>query len=264
MSTDDLLAQEREKIFQLLQQAQGLYNSPEASTLLAQLQGRASGEVVPFDNQVTSAMYAANADASAGRVAGEQDMIRQAFSNAGLGGSGLQAQAMVQSRRRANAATRTGRREITSRAQLENYQAKERAQQQVQNYLAQKNAQIQQAMFQEADYRAKQHATGDATNVAQATGGDTQGQAPGQTAAAPAVDPQIAAMRERFMGANPFSNYLGRPNEAAYGFGQAYNPTAATRYANDVKQWEAGKALQDRKAQDWENQRQLFFAQHGF
>jgi len=267
---EDLLAQEREKIFGLYGQAGSFYDNPESQALLAQLQGRASGEAVPFDQQVTSGMYAANADASAGRFGGESDMIRRAFSNAGMGGSGLQAQAMIQSRRKANAATRTGRREITSRAQLENFQARERGQQQVQNFLAQKQQAMQQAQFAEAQARSQQHATGDATNVAQATGTPTaQTQTPSAAPAAAKPDPQVEAMRKRFMGANPFARHIGsgKPGGAQYAdanrFGTSFS-SGASRLATDTSRWNAQQESYKRQSDDWNRQQANFFSAYGY
>lgn len=276
MDPEDLLAQEREKIFGLYGQAGSFYDNPESQALMAQLQGRAAGTTSPFGADVTSGMYAANADASAGRVAGEQDMIRRAFSNAGMGGSGLQAQAMIQSRRKANAATRTGRREITSRAHLENFQARERAQQQVQNFLAQKQQSMQAAQFAEASARGQQHATGDATNVAQVS--TPLGQ-PGPTgpsgSATVQADRGDDAMRKRFMGANPFASggmWGGRPTEQQFGLGgtssmglnSGGDRMARGQYNQAVKSWEQSQQTRQRQADDWSRQQANFFSTYGF
>ena len=166
----DKLAEQRDMIFELLKKQLDFYNRPEAVQAQQLLTDRAQGGSVPFGPNVVNAMFADNADAQAAQVAGDAELINRAFANAGLSGSGLQTSAILNSRSRAAGRSRAGRRDITSRAELANFQAKERAQQQLVAFLAQKQAAEQAVAFREADLRSQIHATGDPQNVAQVTG----------------------------------------------------------------------------------------------
>lgn len=152
------LEQERNTALQRLEQLRTYYDRPDAAQLLQQLQGRASGQDAPFTQDVIGSLLAGNADASAGMARSEGDMLRQRYANAGLSGSGIETSAMVMSRRRASALARAGRREITSRAALENYQARERAQSQVMQYVQQRQMAEQAAGMAEVDFRSRMQA----------------------------------------------------------------------------------------------------------
>jgi hypothetical protein len=175
MATIDQLEEQRRKALERLESLRTYYERPDAAQLLAQFQGRASGEQQPFDRPTLDAMYSQNADASAGMFAGERDAIRQQFANAGLGGSGLETSALITSRRRAGAAARAGRRDITSRAALENYQARERAQQQVAQYLRDRQQAEQTAGLAEVDFRSQMREVTDGSGPAAGTGSPTSG-----------------------------------------------------------------------------------------
>lgn len=155
------LEAERAKALSRLEDLRQFYDRPDAAQLLQQMQSQASGKDAPFTGDVVGSMLSQNADSGAGQVASDQDMIRQRMSNAGLGGSGLEASAMVTSRRRAAALNRAGRREITSRAALENYQARERAMGRVQQYLAERQNAESQAGMAEVDFRSRMQSVED-------------------------------------------------------------------------------------------------------
>ena len=140
------------------QQLQGFFDTQNAQDLLGQFQGRASGADSPFSQNVISSLLAGNSDSAAGRVASEQGQINRQFSRQGLGGSGGQLQANFASQRAASRAQRQGRRDITSRAALGNFQARERAQGQVQGFLNQQ-LQAQQFLTQQR-FGAQSQATG--------------------------------------------------------------------------------------------------------
>lgn len=123
---------------QAAQDLQGFFNSPLAQGLQGQLQGRASGAQSPFSPDLIASLIAGSTDANARGVSRDSDMIRRQFANSGLAGSGLEISALVNARRQATSANTQARRDITSRAQLENFQAQERAQAQVQSFLQQR------------------------------------------------------------------------------------------------------------------------------
>lgn len=154
--------EERRLALDRLRQLAQFYERPEAAGLMQQMSQRASGADAPYTQDVTNSMYADNADASAGQVRNERGLIDRAFGNAGLSGSGLQMSARINSQRRASALARQGRRDITSRASLANYQAREQAQGQVQNYLSQIQGAQERAGMAEVDFRGQAREVSDA------------------------------------------------------------------------------------------------------
>ncbi len=241
--------EQRGMIDNRLGELRNLYAQPDANTLWGQIQARASGQHVPYSPEVLNAMYADNADASAGMVASQSEMMRRAMANAGLGGSGLELSGQMNINRQANKATRAGRRKITSTGTLRNFQSQERAQQQAQNYLAAKNQSAMTAGLAEIDYRSKMSET---------------------TSTNPNVNPQeqarIADLRKQYSGANPYEKWLG----AAGGSGQPYNMSMGTlsvaspNLGYRAPMDPARRASLERQAADWNAQRNQFFAQHGY
>lgn len=177
--TTDELAVQRQKIEEAIQRmrgfydtnaaAQGLanfYNTPESQTLFGQVQGRAAGQDSPFSANLISSLIADSTSANARGVSRDSDMIRRMMANSGLSGSGLETSALVNARRGATAQTTAARRDITSRAELANYQAKVAAQQEVNQMLQQRLAaqqelvagqrnQANQADAQDINYRSQ-------------------------------------------------------------------------------------------------------------
>lgn len=187
-ASPDLLEEQRRLLFEALQKAGGFYGSdPNAQNLMGQFMGmtQPGGANGPFTPNVVNAQLATNSDSNAAAFGAQRKLVQRAMANAGLTGSGLEASAIMSAQRQSQAATRTGRQAITSRADLENYQARERAQGMAMNFL-QQQAQLQSnALGQEAGYRAQMHETGDATNIS-SNAGAASGQPP---SAAPAPAP---------------------------------------------------------------------------
>ena len=127
------------------QNVAGFYQQPAGSALMAQLAARASGQDAPFTPQVISSLIGQDVGAAARGVSNQSMLIRQQMANAGMSGSGLELSGLVNARRQASASARQARAQITSRAQLANYQARAQAQEQIQGYL-QQQLQAQQFM----------------------------------------------------------------------------------------------------------------------
>lgn len=155
------LEAERAKLFDALNRQENSYSTAIPVELQGRIMDGVRGVDQPFTPEVVSNMIGVEADASAAGLASEQELIRQAMANRGLGGSGMQASAMVDSQRRASRRTRGASRDIRTRAQLENYQARERAQQRAAAFLAQKEAAERAARLKEADMRSRFEVTGD-------------------------------------------------------------------------------------------------------
>lgn len=166
--TTDELEQQRQRIEEALlrqrnffdtnQAAQGLsgfYNDPMAQGLFGQVQDRASGAASPFSPELIASLIANSTGANARGVQRDSSMIRRSFANSGLSGSGLENTALVNSRRQATAQNTAARRDITSRAELANFQARERAQSQVQQILQQR-LQHQQQLVESQRNQANQ------------------------------------------------------------------------------------------------------------
>ena len=214
----------RNMLFSRLQKLSNFYGwDPEAQQLAQQLQGRASGTDAPFGQGTVDRLVGQESSAASAGLGMEQDEIRQYFANAGLSGSGVEGSSLVNARRRASAATRAARRDITSRADLANFQARQDAQQQLQTYVAQRQQALQDAVFQESQYRSQINATGDAQNVNQATSaGQQQAQQPQAQAPAPAPAPA--------------------PLTGSHGSNPGYNSEAAARRAEETRmRWELAR-----------------------
>lgn len=242
-SSADLETQRR-LAFERLTQLRNFYERPESAQLLTQMQGRASGTDSPFSGEVTSQMYGANADNANGQFGMEREAILRAMGNAGLGGSGLQANAMINARRRSSAAARSGRMEITSRAALGNFQAREQAQQQLMQYMQQRQGAEQDASFKEIDLRSQMRNIQDAPPQAAAT-------APG-AAAAPQTQPnaQNRGLVQGYFGAgggafNAQSQYLA-PTYSSFGgtgISQGMGLTSGAHLQNQAFQNQAQQAM---------------------
>lgn len=146
---------EREKILSLFQNDQQFYNQGPANDLRNMIMGRAGGSDMPYSQAVTGQMFNDNAAAGAGQFSSERDMLRRSLGNAGLGGSGIETRALIQAKTRAQHQMAQGRREINSRAALENFGARERAQQQAQAFLGQQASHQQSGAFAEAGFRGQ-------------------------------------------------------------------------------------------------------------
>lgn len=183
----DLLEEQRKAIFDALQRQGVFYDGADAQALQRSIMNQVSGQDQPFTDQVRQNMLADNSDASASGYQRNQEQINRAMANAGLVGSGLQASALMGAQMQQGMAARQGRREVNTRAQLENYSARERAQTTAMNYLAQQEQAKRQVMNSEVEQRSRMHATGDAENVAAVTGGQQGPAAPQPTPVQPAL-----------------------------------------------------------------------------
>jgi len=116
----------------LAQQQAGFFQAQPWQTLMSQISNRASGQDVPYTQSVINSLLGQQSDAIGQGFGQAQQQVNQGLSRRGLGGSGLGLSAMAGLRSQATAQQIAGRREITSRAQLNNFQARAQAQQQLQ------------------------------------------------------------------------------------------------------------------------------------
>lgn len=229
----DELSRQRDLLFEAIQRLGGFYDSPEAQQLLGQFQDRAGGADAPFTPDVVNYQLGQNSAGVSGQYGTEQEMINRAFANAGLTGSGLQTNALINARSRAAHRVREGRRSITSRAELQNYQARAAAQNELAQFLQQQQANAQAATVLETDARSKLHATGDANNVAQVTTpNQSNSNTPQAPAAAPAPAPAAPAapMPKLFQRPLPSNAWSGN-----FSPGSAHQAMSQAQYLNDVE-----------------------------
>ncbi len=248
----DLLEEQRKLLFEALQGSGQFYDTnPNAGALMQAIMRQVSGEDSPFTQQVVQNMLADNADAGAASYSRERQGISRAMANAGLSGSGLAANAMNMAQSRNAGATRAGRREVQTRAQLENYNAKVQANIQGMNFLAAQARQRQDAAFQEAGYRSQMHETGDASNMS-----NQPQQAPQQQPAQPA-QPALATPTP----ARPTQdvNYWGG-NSGGFGgaggslAGSGNLAAANATYQSQIQQQERDRQELQRRQIDWDMQ----------
>ena len=90
----DELELARQQMFQRLSDLEQFYQGGDATNLMAQLQAQASGQNVPYTQNVLANMLADNSGASSAQFRGDQQTINRAFANSGMSGSGLQADAI--------------------------------------------------------------------------------------------------------------------------------------------------------------------------
>lgn len=251
---------ERENIFRMYDEMRNYYGQDQGwQQLLQQTQNRASGQDVPFTPEVINAIMAQNADGAAGQVASEQDFIRQRMANSGLGGSGLETSAMVNARRAAQKSIRAGRQDITSRAQLNNYQAKTQAQQEARSMFMEQQRANAVAQQGEIGFRAQSRESQDAP--------------PEQVQQQPGVD--LAALQKQWGGPNPYERQLrmlGAPNRSDYqavhssygGMSQITPARMSGDYEAAYQNYENRQQSLTRQAADWNSQRDQIRMKYGF
>ena len=162
-NAEALLAEQRQLAFDRIASMGDTYeNDPLAQAIQQGFMGTLGGDSLPFTDEVTNSLLSDVSDSNAEALAAQQDQIRSAMANAGLGGSGMALSAGLNARRAAQSAIRKGRREVKSRASLENFAAQERARQAASNYMAQKAAQRRAQAQMEVDLRKRFEVTGDA------------------------------------------------------------------------------------------------------
>lgn len=153
------LEEERAKLFGTLEELRGFYGRPPGADLMSLLMSQAKGERVPFSPDVINNQLAQNAGSGAAANRASQEAINRNFANRGLSGSGMELSALLGQQSKLSAATRAGRRDITTRAELENYYAQERAQASAQAFLKQQAELESASRLAEAGYRSQFHET---------------------------------------------------------------------------------------------------------
>lgn len=128
---------------------------PNALEVRGSLQGQMRGQDVPFTELVQQGLIGRDSDANASALAQQQELIRQQMASAGLSGGGGQLAAQLSAQRAASAAQRSAARDIRTRAELENFQARERARQEVSQLMAREAAQRMQATNKAVDLRSQ-------------------------------------------------------------------------------------------------------------
>ncbi|MFQ5352512.1 MAG: hypothetical protein ACE5D3_05495, partial [Candidatus Binatia bacterium] len=153
---------ERAVAFRDLENVRRFYDRPEAIETQNAIMAQLRGDSQPFGQDVQQAMFADAADAGAGQYAAAQDAYQQQAANAGVKVGG----AMYNVARDVGAQTRKARRDIRSRAALENFQAKERAQGAAANYLRDKSAAQWAPVLRSTEMRERFQVTGQSPEAA--------------------------------------------------------------------------------------------------
>ena len=113
------------------QQNMSFFQQDPFQSLMAMLQGRASGADRPFDQTAMAGFTGRADDAAAGRNQADSRGIRQQMARRGQSGSNQEYAALMNARRGTAHQLRGSIRDINSRATLENFQAKTQAQSQL-------------------------------------------------------------------------------------------------------------------------------------
>ena len=158
---DAKLERERQLAFGALESQKSFYDQGGAAELEQSLLGNMRGTSSPFSPQVVDGLIGRETDAEAGQLRSEQNMIRSRMANSGLGGSGLDTSARINAQRAASKRSRGASRDIRTRAELENFQAQERAQQRYSSFIAQEASNRAAATKQEVDLRSRFQVLGD-------------------------------------------------------------------------------------------------------
>lgn len=249
----DLLEEQRKAIFDALSKQGGFYDSGNSNTLMQSIMSQVQGGDQPFTDQVRQNMLADNSDASASGYNRSRDMINQAMANAGLAGSGLQASALFGAQSQQSMAARTGRREVNTRAQLENYSARERAQTQAMNFLAQQQQNAMQTTGMEVEQRGRMYAGGDANNVAAATGQPLP-QAPQATT--PALSAPVPARPTQYGLSNKGIVMNYSPSDPTNALATGANPRGVANtslYQQQMQQQNSDRAYLSQLQADWDS-----------
>ena len=150
------MERERERTFAELAYERDFYRSdPTAQQTRASIMSQMAGHDVPFTQAVQDGLIGRETDAEAMQLAREQELIRQQMANSGIGGSGLQASALINAQREASRRSRAASREIRTMAELENFQARERARSNAQQLIAQESAARWKPVEKAADLRSQ-------------------------------------------------------------------------------------------------------------
>lgn len=252
----DLLEEQRKLLFDTLMRSGNFYEGSDqagqaSQSLLQSLMRQVSGEDSPFTQTVVNNMLADSASGNAGNHSRERELAQRAMANAGLTGSGLEASALMSAQARAAQAARTGRRDIQTRAQLENFNARQQANSQAMQFLGQQAQQRQAASFQEAGYRSQMHETGDASNMSnqpQQAQQPAQPQAPqpALARATPARPMQYGLSNKTLLMPTQNANYWGGNSGGFGGVGGDMSGTGNLANANAMYQQQVQQQQRDR------------------
>ena len=126
-SPQDTMTRMRQGAFGMAGDTLRAFDAPLAQATQSSILGTLQGSNVPFDDAVTQALLAANADTGAGNFSAQADAIRRSFGARGMGGGGGQLQSILDAMNRTNQQTAAGARDIGANAALQNFGAEERA-----------------------------------------------------------------------------------------------------------------------------------------
>jgi len=157
---DAKLEEQRRLAFGSLGQGAGYFGAPFGQSVQSNIGNRMSGADAPYTQAVQDRLFARQADLAAGQEAGARDMIRSQLAERGMEGSGAGLAAMLGAGRERSAANTAALSDIQNRAQLENFSARERAQQAGTDFLSQRSAGEAPYRLKEADLRSRFEVTG--------------------------------------------------------------------------------------------------------
>ena len=150
---DAKLEEQRRLAFGSLAQGAGYFGAPFGQSVQNNISGRMSGADAPYTQAVQDRLFSRQADLAAGQEAGARDMIRSQLGERGMEGSGAALAAMLGAGRERSAANTAALSDIQNRAQLENFAARERAQQAGTDFLSQRSSSEAPYRLKEADLR---------------------------------------------------------------------------------------------------------------
>ena len=255
-------------LFDALQKSGNFFDTdPNAQGVLQSIMRQVQGTDQPFTPGVVNNMLADSADSNAATYNSQRQQVNRAMANAGLSGSGLEASALSGMQSQVAGSTRAGRRDIQTRSQLENYNAKTQANTQAMNFLAQQAQQHQAAAFQEAGYRSQMNETGDAANMSNqdpAAAQATQQVQPALAKPMPARPTQFGLSNKTLlapsMNTSQFGGTMGGvggtpgAESAGLGNGAAMQANAFAAYQQQVSQQQRDRSWLQQQQTQWDQQ----------
>jgi hypothetical protein len=210
------LAASRARILGTLGEGSSIFRGQLGQGTQQNLMARVSGQQQPYDQGTQDRMFAAAADQSNAAAAAQEQRARDFFANSGTGGSGAQLQGLLDVATTHDQNMQAARSDITNRAQLENFGARERAANDARDFMGAQSAGEAPYRLKEADYLSGDEVT-------------TQGQ-----------DPQIAALMRllsggqqspRVSGGGFRMGETGANQRTSQSSTRRLTPSPATRYA---------------------------------
>jgi hypothetical protein len=123
----DPLAASRAQAFGSLAQGSSIFRGSLGNAVGQNLEQRVGGFQQPYDQGTQDRMFAAAADQSNAAAGAQEQRMRDFFANSGTGGSGAQLGGLLDTATAHDQRMQAARSDITNRAQLENFGARERA-----------------------------------------------------------------------------------------------------------------------------------------